>query len=124
MTMPDISVDQQQQKLIVVVEGIERLWVLNSRLEIPLAHVKGASINPEVANSLPYPSQELGDTQVHAPVSAGTFYQHGNRMFWEVSDPAKAVVIELKDDQYAELVVQVEDPAAVVAQVNQAVRAN
>jgi uncharacterized protein (DUF1778 family) len=44
-------------------------------------------------------------------------------MFWEVTDPTKAVVIELKDDQYAELVVQVEDPAAVVAQINQAIAA-
>jgi len=121
--MPDINVDQEQKKLIVVVEGIERLWTLNSRFEIPLAHVKSASINPEVASNLPYPRQEQGDPQWHAPVSAGTFYQHGNRVFWEVTDPTKAVVIELKDDQYAEIVVQVEDPAAVVAQINQAIGA-
>jgi hypothetical protein len=121
--MPDVSVDQKQKKLIVVVEGIERLWMLHSRLEIPLAHVKSASINPEVASNLPYPRQEHGDPEWHAPISAGTFYQHGNRVFWEVTDPTKAVVIELKDDQYAELVVQVDDPAAVVAQINQAIEA-
>ncbi len=33
--MPDISVDQEQKKLIVVVEGIERLWIHNSRFEYP-----------------------------------------------------------------------------------------
>jgi hypothetical protein len=121
--MQELTVDQQQQKLIVEVVAIERLWVHNSHFEIPLAHVKGASINPEVANDLPYPSQLPGDPQWHTPISAGTFYQHGNRVFWEVSDPAQAVVIELKDDQYAELVVQVENPAAVVAQINQAIGA-
>jgi len=121
--MPDVSVDLQQQKLIVVVEGIEKLWLLNSRLEIPLAHVKSASINPEVAGNLPYPRQERGDPEWHAPISAGTFYQHGNRVFWEVTDPAKAVVIELNHDTYTELVVQVEDPAAVVAEVNRAIGA-
>jgi hypothetical protein len=121
--MPEISVDQQQQKLIVVVEGIERLWILNSRMEIPLAHVSGASINPEVAKDLPYEHQEMGDVQWHSAVSAGTFYQRGDRVFWEVSDPAKAVVIKLKDDRFAELVVQVEDPAVVVDQINRAVGA-
>src|SRR5260370_24167596 len=118
--MADITVDQEHKKLIIVVEGIERLWILNSRFEIPLAHVKGASINPEVASSLPYPRQEQGDPQWHAPVSAGTFYHHGNRLFWEVTDPTKAVVIELKDDQYDALVLQVEEPDDLVAPIHQA----
>jgi len=121
--MQALTVDQQQHKLIVEVVAVERLWVHNSRFEIPLAHVKRASINPEVANSIPYPSQNPSDPEWPTPISEGTFYQHGNRVFWEVSDPAKAVVIELKDDQYSELVVQVDNPAAVVAQINQAVGA-
>jgi hypothetical protein len=119
--MQEVTVDQQQQKIIVDVVALERLWVHNSHFEIPLAHVKGASINPEVAKSLPYPSQVPDDPRWPTPISAGTFYQHGNRVFWEVTDPTKAVVIELKDDQYDELVVQVEDPAALVAQINQAI---
>jgi hypothetical protein len=123
MFMQELTVDQQHQKLIVEVVDIERLWVHNSHFEIPLAHVKGASLNPEVANDLPYPSQLPGDPQLHSPVSAGTFYKHGKRVFWEVSDPAQAVVIELKDDEYAELVVQVENPEAMVSQINQAIGA-
>jgi hypothetical protein len=119
--MPEISVDQQQRKLILQIESIERLWVLNSRMEIPLAHVKGASINPEVAGKMPYQRQDVSDVEWQEPVTAGTFYQHGNRVFWDVSDPSKAVVIELKDDRYAELVVQVDDPSATVKQINQAI---
>ena len=121
--MQELTVDQQHQKLIVDVVAIERLWVHNSHFEIPLAHVKGASINPAVANDMPYSRQVGDDPQWPTPISAGTFYQHGNRVFWEVSDPAKAVVIELKDDEYSELVVQVENPEAVVAQINKAVGA-
>jgi hypothetical protein len=123
MTMQEVTVDQQKQKLIIDVVALERLWVHNSHFEIPLAHVKGASINPEVAKNVPYPSHVSDDPQWSTPISAGTFYQHGNRVFWEVSDPSKAVVIELKDDQFAELVIQVDDPASVVAQINQGVGA-
>ncbi len=115
--------DQRQHKLILQVEAIEKLWVLNSHMEIPLAHVRGASINPEVASKLPYQRQDVGDVEWQGSVTAGTFYQQGNRVFWDVSDPARAVVIQLKDDRYAELVVQVEDPEDTVKQINQAVGA-
>lgn len=121
--MSEISMDQRQHKLILQVEAIEKLWVLNSHMEIPLAHVRGASINPEVASKLPYQRQDVGDVEWQGSVTAGTFYQQGNRVFWDVSDPARAVVIQLKDDRYAELVVQVEDPEDTVKQINQAVGA-
>ena len=45
----------------------------------------------------------------------------GPEQIWQYQ--AHLFQIELKDDQYAELVVQVEDPAAVVAQINQAIGA-
>ena len=55
----------------------------------------------------------------HVPgvINAGTFHIHGERVFWDVHDPAKAVVIELADEHYARLVVQVADPGATVALV-------
>ena len=50
-------------------------------------------------------------------ITAGTFHIHGERVFWDVHDAAKAVVIELADEHYARLVVQVADPGATVALV-------
>ncbi|WP_210749607.1 hypothetical protein [Nocardia vermiculata] len=44
------------------------------------------------------------------------------KVFWDVKDPAKAVVIELADERYARLVVQVDDPSATVALVENALR--
>jgi hypothetical protein len=58
----------------------------------------------------------------HLPgvITAGTFHIHGERIFWDVHDPAKAVVIELNDERYARLIVQVADPRATVALIEQA----
>jgi hypothetical protein len=55
----------------------------------------------------------------HVPgvITAGTFHIPGERVFWDVHDPAKAVVIELADEHYARLVVQVADPRATVVLV-------
>lgn len=48
-------------------------------------------------------------------IIAGTFHQEGEKVFWDVKDRSKAVVIELSDEQYARLVLQVDDPRATVA---------
>jgi hypothetical protein len=42
------------------------------------------------------------------------------RVFWDVHDPAKAVVIHLADERYARLVIGVDDPAATVAAIRRA----
>ena len=51
----------------------------------------------------------------------GTFYQDGKRVFWDVQNPENTVVIELKDERYNELIVEVADPQAAVELVKAAV---
>ncbi len=53
-------------------------------------------------------------------VTAGTFHHQGDRVFWDVHDAAKAVVIRLTDERYDRLVVDVDDPARTVAAIRQA----
>ncbi len=47
-------------------------------------------------------------------LTAGTFSQDGKRVFWDVHNPENAVVIELNDERYNELIVEVADPKAAV----------
>ena len=47
-------------------------------------------------------------------ITAGTFYQHGKRVFWDVHDPERVIVIALKDERYDELIIEVADPVAVI----------
>ena len=105
--------------LIVHVRGMDRLWALKSRLEIPLAHVVGAEIDPEVAQGWRKGIRAPG-THVPGVITAGTFYQEGERVFWDVHDPESTVVIHLEDDLYARLVIEVDDPSAAVAAVQRA----
>ena len=58
--------------------------------------------------------------QIQGLTSAGPFHHEGDRVFWDVHDAAKAVVIRLADERYARLVVGVDDPAQTVAAIRQA----
>jgi hypothetical protein len=53
-------------------------------------------------------------------VVAGSFHHEGDRVFWDVHDPAKAVVIHLADERYARLVIGVDDPEGTVAAIRHA----
>ena len=57
---------------------------------------------------------------VPGSITAGTYYQEGELAFWDVHDPGKTVVIRLQDERYRRLVIEVEDPEATVARVNEA----
>jgi hypothetical protein len=43
------KVELTENTLIVHVRGIDRLWALKSRLEMPLSHVVGAEVDPRIA---------------------------------------------------------------------------
>jgi hypothetical protein len=63
--------------------------------------------------------EEVG---LHFPglIMAGTVYQEGRRVFCDVKNADKTVVIDLLDERYDELIVEVADPLAVVQQIQAA----
>ncbi|MFJ8042020.1 hypothetical protein ACIRBX_16115 [Kitasatospora sp. NPDC096147] len=107
--------------LVVEVEGWDRVWALKSRIEIPLRHVRGATLDPGIMREPK--GIKAGGTHFPGVIVAGTFRRAGEKVFWDVKNPEKAVVIELADEAYARLVVEVADPRETVMLVEQAVRA-
>lgn len=105
------EVELAENTLIVHLRGMDRLWALKSRLQIPLTHVVGAEVDPQVAQGWRKGVRAPG-TQVPGVITAGTFYQDGERVFWDVHDPERSVVIHLRDERYARLVIEVDDPTA------------
>lgn len=104
--------------LVVTVEGLDKLWALKSRLEIPLAHVRGATHDPGIIRDRK--GVRAPGTHVPGVITAGTWQHEGERIFWDVRNPEKAIVIELADERYTRLVVEVDDPRAVVTLIEQA----
>jgi hypothetical protein len=106
--------------LIVDVEGLDQLWALKSRLTVPLANVRGATADPGIVRE-PRGIRSPG-THVPGVIVAGSFYAEGERVFWDVHDGDKAIVIELGEGTYARLVIEVDDPQGTVDLIEKAVR--
>jgi hypothetical protein len=113
----DLSI--AEGKLMLHVRGADKLWAFKSSLEIPLVHIAGVRADPEVARGW-YHGIRMPGTNVPGVITAGTFYQDGKRVFWDVHDPDKTIVIDLHDERYNQLVVEVDDSDAAVKLIQNA----
>ncbi len=109
--MVDISLSGAN--LVLHVRGADQLWALKSSLEIPLAHIADVRADPEAAKGW-WHGIRMPGTNIPGVITAGTFYQDGKRVFWDVHHPEKVVVLDLKDERYQQLIVEVADPQAAV----------
>ena len=112
--MVDLSIANGNLELHV--RGADKLWAFKSSLEIPLAHIAGVRSDPTIAEGW-WKGIRLPGTNLPGVITAGTFYQHGKRVFWDVHNPDNTIVIELHDERYGELIVEVADPAASVQMI-------
>ncbi len=114
-----VRVSIEADRVRFEVEGWDKLWALRSSLEIPLAHIRSVRIDPEPARGW-WHGLRLPGTQIPGILTAGTFYQSGGAVFYDVHDPARTSVLELDHEHYPRLVIEVHDPAATVDTIRSA----
>lgn len=114
-----VNVSIEGGKAVFEVEGWDRLWALRSRLEVPLEHIKDAHRDPDPPMGW-FQGLKLVGTDLPNVFRAGTFRQQGALVFWDVLHAEKAIVVELHDERYARLFLEVNDPDATVDLLNEA----
>jgi hypothetical protein len=105
--------------LTLHVKGADRLWAFKSSLEIPLAHIRSVGSGAEVATGW-WHGIKFPGTNVPGVITAGTFYQHGDAIFWDVHNPDSTIAINLHDDSYDQLIVEVADPGEAIKMIQTA----
>ena len=116
--------------LRVQVRGTHKLWAFKNSIEIPLAAIRSVKADPARARHA-QGSRNPG-TSVPGILHAGTFHDGVHKVFWDVHNPDKAIVIELENanhvllnyDGYDELVVEVANPTESVDEIMRAMAAH
>jgi hypothetical protein len=117
------SIDIDETALTVRPRGLDVVWTTRRRIIVPLEHVRGARIDPDVVRHGPWLGAGYTDALLDYAVAAGSMFVHGHREFWDVHFPERSVVVDLTGEQYERLVIDVDDPEATVAEINAAVGA-
>ena len=109
--MVDIKIEQG--RVHFTVQGWDKLWSMHSRLEIPLEHIHAVRADPEPAKGW-WHGLRFPGTQIPGLITAGSFYQDGEWVFYDVHDPENTIVLDLDHEHYKRLVIEVADPGAAV----------
>jgi hypothetical protein len=117
-------VEVSDSRLLIRLDRTDKLWAFKGTLEVPLEHVVGVEVDPERAR-IPWsglPVREPG-SRLPGMLWSGDVREQGRWAFWDVRDPERAVIIDLEDERYARLVIEVDDPAATAVAIRRALAA-
>jgi hypothetical protein len=109
--MVDITI--AGSNVVFEVEGMDKLWALRSRLQIPLSHIKSARVDNDATKGW-WLGVKVGGGHIPGLLAAGTFYSKGRLVFYDAHKPENTIVVDLDHETYDSLVLQVRDPAGAV----------
>jgi hypothetical protein len=128
------SIEITPTSLVVHMEGIDRLLAVicglsggfKGRLEVPLEHVTRIDPSASEAHHRVWKGWTVAALNLPGVVTVGRvvhlFGDHrGEWTFWDMHDPDKVIAIHLHDEFYAKLVIEVDDPTGVAAEITRAV---
>ncbi len=105
-------------RLKVEVLGWHRLWAFKSRLDFPLKAFVSAQRWDRDKLRFSYGANMQG-TYVPGLIVAGTFYTLNRTYFYDVCEFSSAIEIELRNEFYRYVVVEVEEPEATLKLINE-----
>lgn len=117
----DVTVDSD--RAVFEIEGWDKLWSFRSRLEIPLAHIIGVEANTDQVGRWWHGVKVVG-SDLPGLFAAGTFYYHGELVFWDVRHPDNTIIVSLAHERFRKLIIEVKDAGAVVARLQSAIKAS
>ena len=106
-----VNIKLQGNIVVFEVAGWDKLWAFKSSLEIPVAHITDIYADPNPAMGW-FDAIKIIGTGIPTIFRAGTFYQQGEFVFWDVRNPQNTVVVELVHEQFNKLVIEVIEPVA------------
>lgn len=117
-----VTVKVEGANVIFDVEANHKLWAVRSRVEVPLAHITKVYADPEPAMGW-FDGLKVMGTDLPHVFRAGTFWLHGNWAFFDVRHPENTIIVELQNEHFAKLIVEVADPDATVRMLQQSLAA-
>lgn len=115
-----VNIKVENENAIFEVEGWDKLWSFKGHLQIPLMHIKDVYSNPAAAIGW-IDSLKVAGISIPYVFRAGTFYQDGDLVFWDVHNAENTIIVELEHEHFAKLIIEVAEPNTAVAFVKNAI---
>lgn len=111
-----VDIQRQGDQFRFEIQGMHKLWAFKSQITIPVSHVVRAHRDMDSISG--FKGWRFPGTSVPFILTAGTYHKEEKPDFWDVSNLEKCIIVELKDEQYRELIIEVANPEAALEMLN------
>jgi hypothetical protein len=108
-----ITIRKQDNNFVFEVNGMHKHWAFRSSLTIPKEHIARAYQDTESIEG--WKGWKIPGTYIPYLITAGTFYKDGDRIFWDACNMHQCIIVELHDEDFQKLIIEVEDPKEAIA---------
>ena len=112
-----VSIIKSDKDFIFEIEGMHKLWALKSEIRIPFDHIE--KVYQDETQIKDFNFAKIIGTNIPYGLHAGTFYQNGGKIFMDVLNKKNALIIDLKDENYKQMIIEVENPIESIALLSQ-----
>ena len=109
-----VNVSIEGGTAVFEVVGMDKLWSFRSRIQIPLEHITHVEAHHDHVSRWWHGIKIIG-TDMPGLFAMGSFYYHGEYVFWDVHDLSNTIILSLDHERYKKLIIEVADPAATMA---------
>jgi len=112
-----VTIEKKNGNFIFTIRGIDKLWSLKSELTIPAEHIITAYANSD--NLHLQLGERLSGSSLPGLLEAGTFSGRHGVIFCDITTHSKSIVVELRNEHYDKLIIEVEDPVSAIVLLTQ-----
>ncbi len=112
-----VAITKADNNFIFEVKGAHKVWAFRRQITVPADSI--VSVQPNLDAVSNWRGFRLSGTYIPHVITAGTYYQNGQKTFWDVANRKKSIVIELKNAPFSQLIVEVDNPEAALALLGQ-----
>lgn len=102
-----VAITATSEKFIFKIKGWHQIWSLRDKIIVAKEDVVNVYQNPEELSK--WKGIRVG-THIPGIIAAGTFSWKGRRNFWDVMKNKNTIIVELKNNIYNKLYIEVENP--------------
>jgi hypothetical protein len=113
--MVEIRIDKDN--ILLEVLGWHKIWALKGRLQIKKSHIKSIKL---AEKKLRPPCLRFPGAYIPGVIITGTYYGPKRKEFWDTRLKGKAIEIDLENDIYTKIVVDVSEPQKILEELNRA----
>jgi hypothetical protein len=107
-----VAVTRQDGMIVFEVEGLHKLWAVKDKIKVNPENI--LDVHQQFAGINGWRGWRIPGTHIPYVITAGTYFKRGEKHFWDVMNWDNTIVVELKNEDYTKLIIEVHSASAVI----------